>query len=804
MSVNEEDYWPASMVNELKVLVRKEKFNFDSVSEGLSSWLRSEASLDSSKKSSFDINPKTCREAFARDYSKAPYNLNKKVPSPVKAHTEPAEEVKSQSSPGTSEQQKPTQGVVTLSADDEEEASMFNFDIVNSSNGEGQKEPPEKIESLSVKDGPDLTYEEVLENAERIEEENYRRKEEVFAKVAKLLMLDGYGEDEESAGGVDTFKPMNAMDAQVIRAFQEGRRKREEQKSKRKKQVAEAEEWRKIKEDRERLRRRFDEGSEDAEGEAYTFSPGAKGSGSNQANEDAEKALYEHYVRSMIGAAGAPSSSSGAEKLQELAGSKALQADSDSKEQVHQELYRQLIVDTIAAKYHGELSAVRNGTGVNTAAQEQTTSSSSIEEGLPSSPSQAAAPGGQEEPSSKARSGAKINLSGGFLESEEFEEILNSLEADQAATAQQKGRDAGDAEGSDLADVLAILDAAAAGKSSNAAGAGVGKIDDDSVAAMLREMTSLEDLNAVPRTSSTPGKVLLRAGMGAARRPEDISASTLLPTPPLPSQTTAPVPASSSLGGRMGASLQESKESTGGSRVLGAPRDARAAGRVRGGPEEAGDDDSESDDSDDDADSNWRNRRSAAKAKAAKGAAAGSGPAIIAGGAASGVYGFGGTGTSKPSRPKKGAGGGGVSIERSTDRTLPPPAPVPIRTGLPFSPVQSPGATVTAGEEESKGEATPIQESGTGGTSAPSSTGSSNSLTPDIGGTWSEVLTPPATATAPAGTNLAGEVDAEAAAEDISPVQVGDAMTVRSVGGCMLGGRSGGARSKGKVPVMKK
>lgn len=789
MSLNEEDYWPAEMVNELKTLVRKEKFNWNSVSEKLTAWLASD-SMQASEKSSFDISPKTCREAFARDYSKAPYNLDKKT-SPMKQTVEPSEEVKSQSSPSR---------VVELSAEDEEEASKFDFDMPGEdSSVKVAIQTVEKIEPLPVTPGPDLTYEEVLENAERIEEENYRRKEEVFKKVAKLLMLDGFGDgDGEGEGDGEEssdIKPMNAMDAQVIRAFQEGRRKRQEEKSKRKKQQADAEEWRKIKEDRERLRRRFDEGSEDAEGEAYSFSPGAnnsKGStgSDSQTNEEAEKALYEHYVRSMIGAAGAPSSSSAASDL--ASGSKAMQAASDSKKQVHQEVYRQLIVDTIAAKYHNELSAVRDGTGAGAGVVAEASSA----EGASLSPSSSPA-----KPEKKSQSSAAVNLSGGFLESDEFEEILTSLEAEQAATAQQKGGERGGADdegSSDLADVLAILDAAAAGQGTGAAG---GKAsEDDGVAAMMREMASMEPPYAAPRGPAS-GKVLLRAGMGAARRPGDVEeepAAAMDMPPPPPKQTS---------GGRMGTStLQESKGA--GGRAMGASRGPRAMAMGRGGSREEDDDDEggSDEDDDDDADSNWKSRRAAAKAKAAKAPGPAAGGAVGAG--SSGVYGFGGAGGAMQGRPKRAAGGSGVSIERSSDKAMPLSVPVSV------------SASVPAAVEESKGEVppappasgTPQSQAATESASAPrsgSSTASSKSLTPDLGGTWSDVLTPPTAATGAGGAgaggvNLASEVDAEAAAEDIAPVQVGAAVSVSSVGGGMLGGRSGGSRSKAKTPMAKR
>ena len=59
------------------------------------------------------------------------------------------------------------------------------------------------------------------------------------------------------------------MDAEVLRAFQEGRKKRAEEKARRTAALAEAEEWRKIRNDRDRLRHRFDKDSEDAVGDSY-------------------------------------------------------------------------------------------------------------------------------------------------------------------------------------------------------------------------------------------------------------------------------------------------------------------------------------------------------------------------------------------------------------------------------------------------------------------------------------------------------------------------------------------------------
>ena len=116
--LNEEDYWPECLVVELKTLVRKEKFDFNVVSYKLVEWWQGSAgdealasqslSLTAVEKSGYDINAKTCREAFARDYSRAPYNLGK-ASSPLKEKT------------------TPLPVVVSVSAEDEEEASKFDF-----------------------------------------------------------------------------------------------------------------------------------------------------------------------------------------------------------------------------------------------------------------------------------------------------------------------------------------------------------------------------------------------------------------------------------------------------------------------------------------------------------------------------------------------------------------------------------------------------------------------------------------------------------------------------------------------------
>ena len=91
MSLKEEDYWPESLVTELKTLVRKERFDFNIVSSKLKEFWRDKVGGDSLD--DIDISPKTCREAFARDYSKAPYVLDRmKTTKPVKVVTPPSSE----------------------------------------------------------------------------------------------------------------------------------------------------------------------------------------------------------------------------------------------------------------------------------------------------------------------------------------------------------------------------------------------------------------------------------------------------------------------------------------------------------------------------------------------------------------------------------------------------------------------------------------------------------------------------------------------------------------------------------------
>ena len=321
MALNEEDYWPESLAVELKSLVRKEKFDFNAVSEKLIAFAREGDSLEN-----IEITPKTCREAFARDYSKAPYAVDskKKAMKPVKtanpAPSEAAEEVKS------------TRVAISVTEEDEEEAGAFDLDFDDKQDAAPEPKKKDDYVPLPPTDGPDLSYEEVLENIERIEEANFKRKEAVFTKVAKLLMLDGYTDgDEENADNQDKDKDAseaiidrskrstNPMDAEVLRAFQEGRKKRAEEKLKRATAVAEAEEWRKIQSDRERLRRRFDKDSEDAAGDSYeglgdkltpdgitTTTGGSSIMLSKQ--EEAEKEQYEHFVRTMLG--GGPSGAS--------------------------------------------------------------------------------------------------------------------------------------------------------------------------------------------------------------------------------------------------------------------------------------------------------------------------------------------------------------------------------------------------------------------------------------------------------------------------------------------------------------
>lgn len=66
----DEEYWPELLVIELKRLVRAEKFNFDKVSSKLAAYSQSGGYDD------IDLSSKSCRLAYARDYSNAPYDLN--------------------------------------------------------------------------------------------------------------------------------------------------------------------------------------------------------------------------------------------------------------------------------------------------------------------------------------------------------------------------------------------------------------------------------------------------------------------------------------------------------------------------------------------------------------------------------------------------------------------------------------------------------------------------------------------------------------------------------------------------------
>ncbi len=813
MSLHEEDYWPERLVIELKSLVRKQKFDFNAVSLKLNDFWRVQAGGDSHK--DIDISPKTCREAFARDYSRAPYAKDrmktaKTMNGANSPSSEAAEEVKTAASPPAAPSS--TRLPISVTEEDEAEASAFNFDIEQAAAPAAPTESNKEINEapLPATDGPDLSYEQVLENLEKIEESNFKRKEAVFTKVAKLLMLDGYAEDDDHSDGnnketsnaVSSRGRANPMDAEVLRAFQEGRKKRAEDKVKRAAALAEAEEWRKIKSDRERLRHRFDTDSEDAIGDRYdgdvaatssARSPGGNTVGRLSEQEEAEKEQYERYVRTMLGG-GLNSTSSAAIAGEVSATVPSLATDSKSK--IQQEVYRQLIVDTIAAKYNGAVdeAAAAAAARVTGGSSENAHKDSSMVEAT-----------GTSSPSTPAQ---RIMLGAGFLDSAEFDEILTALETEQAQQAQEKGRTTGEGglEGgdSDMADVLAILDAAAASnasvspssKDSEKEDAARVFGDDGEVANMMNEMLAVSGMSTVPNRSS--GKVLLRAGLGTSQRPHSPSSSgNNVPKQDEAHTGTAAAPSPRNVSSDM---EQETKHDQA-DNVRGsgyAARGGRGGMMGRTSTASVPGENEDSDDGSDDEDfaGNWKAKRAAAKAKATaiQPAAGGTGR-----NANLGVYGFGGAGKGamqgnygKSTRSAAGASKE-VSVERSTDRGDP----------LPLPPTRIPES---AAEESKASGATPSTTTPASPTSPLGSTASTASRTPlEVNEVWKDVHTPPAppTSSQVLASELAAEAVHEEEAEDIAPVAIGSSISASAESG-LLASRIGSSRRKGKMPLMGK
>ena len=256
MSTDMPAYWPEILVQELRHIVRSSKFDFFIASDKLKNWWMSTASditardrgvsLENIDKASIVISSDTCRTEFARDYSNAPYRRD------IFLSSTPVDD---------SKQVLVTNNTVEIKVPVTVNILPARAPISND------------LESSE-------TYEELMDRLERQDQENFRRKEEVFTKVAKILLMDKYLQDDAQASAhghaietsISSFKAKTPMDQEVRRAYEEGIAERQNRKLGRSALLAQRQERLQLEAQREALRRRFDADSEDAQGEIFTFS----------------------------------------------------------------------------------------------------------------------------------------------------------------------------------------------------------------------------------------------------------------------------------------------------------------------------------------------------------------------------------------------------------------------------------------------------------------------------------------------------------------------------------------------------
>ena len=415
-----ESFWPELLVQELRHIVRTKKFDFDASSADLEAWWLSDAALQTAKdrgmsisadrSAGISITPETCRHAFARDYSNAPYQKKK-----VDISANSADPQKSSPNENKLNNMNNVNRSANLDMDmiDEDTASAFqNLDDVEASvvipmdglalDSGASATLVGKSKGGFTDDGPEESYEELMERLEAQQAENYKRKEAVFANVARILhtYTDETGkeltDEQSSAAGKQLANSMGMSgalstpaDQEVARAYYEGINQRKQQKKSREELQREMAEKKELEAQREALRRRFDADSVDAQGDAYEF---------EQLKEvEEEDNLSPARNISITTASGITISN---EKVMELLKQKA----ADETEQVTGQIARA---------------------------------------------SGAAAKG--------ARGSAAPDLAFGFINTPEFDELLTSLEAEHELSAPPKA----DEEESDLAEVLRMLDEAA-------------------------------------------------------------------------------------------------------------------------------------------------------------------------------------------------------------------------------------------------------------------------------------------------------------------------------------------------------
>jgi len=569
-------YWPDVLIQELKHLVRSSKFDFIKTSAMLKVWWMSDAAdttardrgynLANTDKASIVIDPDTCRAEFARDYSNAPY---KRVVAPALASTVVAAKTETDAAPDLEE-------APTLPA----ESEAAKTSIVSLTNHT-----------------EDESYEQLMERLEKQEQDNFRRKEQVFNKVARILGTLGMDLDQGEGGedganlnykalmdadedgsltagqalaksmgvsldrSASRFRTWTPMDQEVHRAYEEGIAGRRNKKQSRSALLAQRQEREALDAQREALRKRFDADSEDAQGDPFLFS----------------EAPVETRVKAT--------------------------ADKDVKS---------VDTDVLAVANAKVFELLREDVSESTPENASTEGTTNLS--LP-----------------EAVVGTDLTM-GNFINSADFEDLLCSLEEEQALQAQDKGavNDAVQEEESNLASVLRILDEAA----------------------RVNEGGAAKGDNSMSEFGLNVGKpkVMLKAGMGIAYDPRAIreeNATSNEDATPAQAQATKAT------------SVSPNKQPA---RNTGAPISRRTV------PAEAQEDDEDgSEDDEIDDDDAWKNRRKMLKEKAEQRPA----PAIGTVDATESIYGYGGTTSinvrnmvaKKPSDNKL-----QITIERASDR----------------------------------------------------------------------------------------------------------------------------------------
>lgn len=559
----ESAFWPELIVQELRHITRTNKFNFDLTARDLNEWWNSPRAditaadrgvdIDSvrafMKTSGIEITAESCRYSFARDYSNAPYKNsggsggNPGAAAPV---------------PKVLKENEPNIIVEVLDADEDTASGFENLDEI---------EPKVVIAAASADSGPSETYEQMMARLEAQQRENFKRKEKVFANVARILhtYTDENGEELTEEDSMKAGRALaNSMgvgsalttpvDQEVTRAYHDGIKQRIDRKKGREELARELAEKRELERQREALRKRFQPDSEDAQGDVFEF-----------------------------------------------------QSTSFTDENT---------------------ASIRTGSGISI-------SNDKVMERLRQTAAEEVEPASLR---SRGKFSAPPDLTFGFINTDEFDELLTTLEMEQNMNAGPKGdEDEGE---SDLAEVLRMLDEAAANNSH------AGEYD------AAPHVLQLE-------AESTP-KVMLKAGMGILDDPRAFAGSAdSKPNIPVATKHSLPIPKPRAESSAASAPARRVDRPQVGKNDASQPKGARGRMTVR-----AEDDADSGDDSQEDDDDAWKYRRKAIKSVAEERK-----PDVVSI-SDSGVYGFGGYKTSpintKSARyiPEKVQ----ITLERASDR----------------------------------------------------------------------------------------------------------------------------------------